>query len=214
VVALKNLIFMNIKTTAKIFALSALLLCLPAIALASIGVGVGTGKVNLDQPLKPGGIYDLPALPVLNTGDEPSDYKVTIEYHEGQETRSDMGLKPQAGWFDFTPETFRLEPGKVETVKITLTVPTKTTPGNYFAYLEAQPVVQKESGVASIGIAAASKLYFTVAPSNIFVGIYYRFISIYGRYHPWDTIILAVIAGGLLLFALSKKVKFQIVAKK
>jgi hypothetical protein len=205
---------MNTKLVTKLLIFAVLVLGIPVVSFARIGVGVGTGKVSMDETLKPGGIYDLPALPVLNTGDEPSDYKVTIEYHEGQETRDDMGFKPEANWFNFTPETFHLDPNKVETVKVTLTVPTKTKPGKYFAYLEAQPVVQKESGVASIGIAAASKLYFTVAPSNIFAGIYYRFISIYGRYHPWDTIVLAVIAGGLLLFALSKKVKFQIVAKK
>jgi len=99
-------------------------------------------------------------------------------------------------------------------VQIKLTLPVKTNPGNYFAYLEAHPVKKTvSSGGTTIGVAAAAKLYFTVAPANIFQGIYYRFISIYSRYHPWDTIILAVIFTATLIWLLSKKFKFQIAKK-
>lgn len=71
-----------------------IVLLLPILALARIGVGVGIGKIVVDQPLKPGLIYTLPSLPVLNTGDEPAEYGVSIEYHEGQEMNPEMGLKP------------------------------------------------------------------------------------------------------------------------
>lgn len=215
-VKLKDVLkIMNKKITFRIFALLAVAIILPSVAWARIGVGVGAGKVNVSEKLRPGGIYDLPTIPVLNTGDEPSDYKFTLEYHEGQEGREDMGLKPDANWFNFTPQTFRLEPGKAQAVKVTLTIPTKVRPGKYFAYLEAQPTSNDtKNGNASIGIAAASKLWFTVAPSNIFLGIYYRFISLYVRYHPWDTIVLSVLAFAGLIFWLSKKVKLQIVTKK
>ncbi len=50
--------------------------------LAQIGVGVGVGKIQVDEKLKPGMIYQLPSFTVLNTGGEPSDYEISIQYHE------------------------------------------------------------------------------------------------------------------------------------
>ena len=41
-------------------------LILPQIAVAKLGVGVGLGKVQIEEELSPGGIYKLPTLPVLN----------------------------------------------------------------------------------------------------------------------------------------------------
>jgi len=191
-----------------------LFLLLPMLALAKIGVGVGAGKITIDQPLKPGLIYTLPSLSVVNTGDEPGEYGVSIEYHEGQEQRADMGLRPNKEWFKFEPESFYLEPGQSQPVQIKLSLPIKgVKPGKYFAYLEGHPVMKSEAGVTSIGVAAAAKLYFTVAPANIFQGIYYRFISLYSRYHPWDTIILALIFAALVLRFISKRFKFQIARK-
>jgi len=191
-----------------------LLLLLPMLALAKIGVGVGTGKITVDQSLKPGLIYTLPSLSVLNTGDEPGEYGVSIEYHEGQEQRADMGLRPNKEWFKFEPESFYLEPGEIQQVQIKLSLPIKgVKPGKYFAYLEGHPAKKDVSGQTSIGVAAAAKLYFTVAPANIFQGIYYRFISLYSRHHPWDTIILALIFAALVLRFISKRFKFQIARK-
>ncbi|PJA83132.1 MAG: hypothetical protein CO146_01730 [Candidatus Nealsonbacteria bacterium CG_4_9_14_3_um_filter_37_29] len=206
---------MSAKSAVKFLILSTLVLVLPVMVFARIGVGVGAGKIHLNEPLKAGGIYDLPAIPVINTGDESSEYLFSIQYHEGQEQRNDMGLKPAESWFNFTPATFPLEPSKVQTVKVTLTLPAKIKPGNYFAYLEARPAKKEATigGVTSIGVAAATQLWFTVAPSNFFQGIYYRFISLYSRYHPWDTIVLAVIFVAALLWFVSKKFKFQIARK-
>jgi P pilus assembly chaperone PapD len=181
---------------------------IPVIALARVGVGVGIGKIQVDKPLKAGLIYNLPSLPVLNTGDEPSQYEVSIEYHENVPE-----LRPAREWFKFEPQSFYLEPGQTQSVRVTLTIPLKTKPGNYFAYLEGHPIKKAEKGTTSVGIAAAAKLYFTVKPSNIFEGIYYRFISLYSQYHPWDTIILVVIFVVLVITYFSKKFKIQIAKK-
>ena len=196
-----------------IFLLVFILLISPVIGLSKIGVGVGVGKIEVTEPLKPGQIYDLPSLPVLNTGDETADYEVVIEYHQDQETKTGMGLKPVKEWFSFEPQSFSLKPGKVKNVVIKLTLPLKVRPGNYFAYLEAHPVKKSETGGASIGVAAASKLYFTVAPANIIQGLYYRIISLYAHYHPWDTIVLLVICLAILLRFFSKRFKFQVTKK-
>lgn len=185
----------------------------PIIVFGRIGVGVGNGKVQITEPLKAGGIYDLPQLPVLNTGDEPGEYTVSIQYHEGQETNPEMGLKPQNEWFNFEPQSFHLEPGQVQNVKIILTLPTNIKPGNYFAYLEARPVKKSIAGQTSIGVAAAAKLYFTVAPANLFQGIYYRLVSLANRYYPFDAIILALVILGGLIFAFKKNFKIQIARK-
>ena len=199
----------RLKHSQPFFVLFAVLfLFVPIVVFGRIGVGVGIGKIQVDEPLKPGIIYDLPSLPVLNTGDEPGEYEVSVEYHEGVPQ-----IRPDREWFHFEPQSFHLESGGVQTVKITLTLPAKTQPGDYFAYLEGHPVKKSEVGQTSVGVAAAAKLYFTVAPANIFQGIYYRFISLYSRYHPWDTIVLVIIILAILITIFRKKFKIQIAKK-
>lgn len=181
----------------------------PSMALARIGVGVGIGKIEIDKPLKPGGVYNLTSLVVLNTGDEPADYEITVAYHSEQPQ-----IRPAQEWFSFYPSSFHLEPGQVKSVAVKLTLSVKTKPGDYFAYLQGQPIKKvTTAGGATIGVAAATKLYFTVVPANIWQGIYYRFIFLYSRYHPWDTIVLAMIFIALFLRFIVKRFKFQIARK-
>ena len=49
-------------------------LILPSLVLGGVGVGVNLGKIEIDEPLKPGGIYNFPSIGVINTGDEAGDY--------------------------------------------------------------------------------------------------------------------------------------------
>lgn len=149
-------------------------------ALAKIGVGVGIGKIVVDDILKPGQIYVLPDLVVINTGDQPSNYGVATAFHEGQPE-----LKPEEAWLSFTPKSFYLEPGEIQQVKIKLDLPLKMEPGDFFAYLEAFPVKAEEEGVTSVGIAAAAKLYFTVEPASMVDAIYYKLQSLWKLYDPW-----------------------------
>lgn len=180
----------------------------PSFTSARIGVGVGNGKIQVDKQLKAGGIYELPALPVLNTGDEPGEYGVSVEFQEDAPE-----LRPSREWFAFEPANFSLQPGEVKLVKVKLTLPVKTEPGDYFAYLEGHPIKKSEAGKTSIGVAAAAKLYFTVAPANFFQGLYYRFASLYTRYHPWDTVALSAILVAALAVLAGKKLKIQVVRK-
>ena len=175
--------------------LLSLVLFFPVLALAKIGVGIGTGKIVLDQPLKPGLIYTLPVLTILNTGDEPSEYGVSITHRENQPE-----MKPSLEWFSFEPKTFYLEPGKAQQVQVKLSIPIKNVkPGDYFVFLEGHPVKISTAGGTNIGIAAAAKLYFTVAPANVFAGIYYRVVSLFTMYAPWSYVVLAVILASLLV---------------
>jgi len=192
-----------------IIVLALVFLTLPLIILAAVGVGVGTGKIELDEPLKPGLSYTLPPLTVINKGDEASDYSVSVEYRTAAPE-----LKPAKEWFDFNPTQFFLEPGKSQIVEINLNLPVRgVEPGDYFAFLQAQPIRKDEPGMATIGVAAAAKLYFTVEPANIFQAIYYKFASWYEKYHPWNSIVLAIILAAILIVIFRKKFKIQIEKK-
>lgn len=179
--------------------LSIVSLCLlTSVAFAKIGVGVGTGKIVVNDVLKPGQIYVLPSLTVLNTGDEKSTYKVSITYHENQPE-----LMPSQDLFQFSPETFELAPGDAKVVNIKLNLPLKVEPGKYFAYLEASPTATSQTPAGtSVGVAAAAKLYFEIAPANIFQAIYYKLISLWILYSPWSlrvTIFIGLVVAILLL---------------
>ena len=182
-----------------IFVIVLVFLLFPSVLLGKIGVGVGTGKIQVEDQLKPGIIYELPSFNVINTGDEASDYAISIEYHEQQPE-----LKPVREWFTFSPQEFYLEPGEIKSVDMKLNLPVSMEPGNYFAYIEAHPVKKSQTGDTSINIAAASKLYFTVVPANIFSGMYYKVLSFWRVYAPWPQRVLTIVAV-LVLITLFKK---------
>lgn len=190
----------------KVFSLLFLFfLFFPTLTFAKIGVGVGTGKIQVEDKLKPGMIYLLPSLTVFNTGDEEADYEAAITYHEKQPE-----LRPSEEWFDFSPKKFHLKPGEAQEVKIKLNLPVKAEPGDYFAYLEGHPLAKAEGGQTTIGVAAAAKLYFTVLPANLVLGVYYKAISFWRLNQPWPSRI-AIALGVIMVYLLSKKyLGFQI----
>lgn len=178
-------------------------------AFAKIGVGVSTGKIVVDEILRPGMVYTLPTLNVINTGTEPSAYGAGVSYLEGQSQ-----LEPLEEWFEFQPETFYLEPGEAQSVAINLRIPLKAVPGEYFAYLKGFPNTVAEGGLTSVGIAAAAKLEFEVAPANMLSGIYYRLLFFWRSYQPWTSIVVG--AATFIVFAsIFKKVfSFELNVKK
>lgn len=192
-----------------LFFLLAIFLSVPNGVMARIGVGVGTGKIQVDEKLKPGIIYNLPDLAVINTGDEASDYEVSVSFQQDQPQ-----VMPEQSWFVFTPEKFYLQPGEVKNVSVRLDLPLKVNPGEYFAYLEAQPLKKVEKGKTSIGVAAAAKLYFTIVPANIFQGIYYKVISFFKVYAPWPERVLWVLLFAAAFVIAKKYLKINIGIKK
>ncbi|MFH1745160.1 MAG: hypothetical protein ABH881_03255 [bacterium] len=172
-----------------------IILILPMIASANIGVGVGTGKIRVDQPMKAGLIYTLPSYTIINTGDEPSEYGVGTQYHEDQPE-----MRAPRDWFSFEPMNFYLEPGQVQVVQVKLSLPIRgAKPGDYFCFLQGFPVKKADVKGTSVGVAAAAKLYFTVAPANVFTGIYYRVGSLLKLYSPWSYVVSSVIIAALLI---------------
>ena len=175
----------------------AVVLILPTAVFSRIGVGIGTGKIRMSD-LKAGGIYEVLPLSIVNTGDEVSDYQMGIAYNSNQPE-----MRPEKSWFKFTPDKFNLQPGAGQIVQVKLNLPVKMKPGDYFAYLEAKPAPKPTAAsgdnVARVGVAAASKFYFSVVPSNIWQAIIYRLATLLKNYAPWSYIISIVIIGALLV---------------
>ncbi len=181
---------------------------MPLFTSARIGVGVNLGKIELDEPLKPGGIYNFPSLGVINTGDEAGDYEVAVTYHQDQPQ-----LRAEKEWFDFSPSQFHLEAGKSQSVAVKLNLPMKVKPGDYFCYLEAHPIIKAGPGT-TIGVAAATKTYFTVAPANIWQAIYYKTSSYFAMNAPWSYIVLAVVITAIFLAIIRRFFSFKINIRK
>ena len=172
-------------------------------AYAKVGVGVGLGKVNIDEPLKPGGIYKLPTLPVLNTGDEAGDYEVEVTYLTDQPE-----LRPATDWFTFSPTQFHLDANSSQPVEVSLTLPVNTRPGNYFAFLEAHPVTSGEG--VTIGVAAATKLNFTVKPSGVLGATVERIRSFFTTTSPTSYVVLGIIIAIVLIGTIRRYLSFNI----
>lgn len=159
---------------------------------AKVGVGMGAGEIRVTESVKPGGIYSLPSLRVFNTGDETTTYAMNVAYHQ-----DNPQFRPQKSWFTFTPATFTVEPGESQEVQIAMSVPVKTEPGEYFAFLESGPVASGEAGT-SVGVAVATKLYFTVIHANMWEAITYRISSFLTAYAPWSWIGIGLVALGII----------------
>ena len=190
--------------TSKIFLITISLSLIAFPALASVGVGVNLGKIQIDEPLKPGGIYNFPSIGVINTGDTAGEYELAVTYHQDQPQ-----IRPAQEWFSFSPSSFNLEPGRSQSVVVKLTLPVKAKPGDYFAYLEAHPIIKAGPGT-TIGVAAATKTYFSVIPANLWQAIIWRISSFWTMYAPWTYVVLAIIVAAIIIALFRKFFAFQI----
>lgn len=184
-------------------------LFLPCVSLARIGVGVGTGKVTIEEPMKAGGIYDIPSVIVFNTGDEPSGYFMDLLY-DGSWT----GLVPDKSWFTYEPKEIQLDPGKGGEMKIKMKFPLRVEPGEYFAFLAAHPAAKAQGGGTQIGVAAAAKLSFTVEPASWFQGVLFRLMNLVRIYKTWIYIFLGTVVVIVTILAIRKFVHIEIGMKK
>lgn len=178
------------------------------LAVVKIGVGMGAGEVRLDEPVKLGGIYELPSLRIFNTGDETTTYGMGIAYHQDHPE-----LRPKKEWFSFYPARFTLEPNESQEVKISMTIPLKSEPGDYFAFIESGPAPSDLPGT-SVGVAVGTKLYFTLVPANIFQAITHRISSFFETYSPWSWAGLGLVVLVLLVIILRKVFSFNITIRK
>ncbi|MCK4388141.1 MAG: hypothetical protein KAW00_05150 [Dehalococcoidia bacterium] len=180
------------------------LLCLGTVQVqAQVGVGIMPGIIRVDEPLLPGGHYKLPSLQVVNTGQEASEYEVELARMAEQKE-----LQPPPEFISFSPKSFYLEPGANQVVSLSLAIPVKAKPGDYLAYIEAHPV--SPGNGMTIGIAAATKLFFTIKPANIVVGIFAAISSFFSTRAPISYIVLGVVALGIAVFFLRRRISFEV----
>ncbi len=187
---------------ALIFPIVAMMPSLPAVAAP--GVGISTGKIEVEENLQPGARYHLPSLAVINTGDETAEYEVGLAFHSEQPE-----LRPDEDWFSYTPRTFTLEPGAVQEVAIDILLPITVESGQYFAYLEGRPV-QSSTG-STVGIAAAAKLHFSVSDGDLWSGLSHRLPQLWAQVTPWLQI-AAVATLGVMIALIAKK-RFKLVKR-
>ena len=152
----------------------------PISTFASLGVGVDTGQIVIDEVLNPGSSYSLPPITVINTGETPAQYSMSVENSEDKKK-----LNPEKDWFVFNPDTFFLEPGQQQKVEIKMNLPvTGIRLGEYFVFLTTQPLAE----LGAVGVAAGTKLHFTVEAANIVQSIFYKIFDVFSSYQPWSTI--------------------------
>lgn len=169
---------------------------------------MGAGEVKLTKPVKPGGIYDLPSIRIFNTGDEITTYSMNIAYHQDRHE-----LRPSKEWFIFNPAKFTLGAGESQEVKVSMILPLKSEPGDYFAFIESGPVATGAAGT-SVGVAVAAKLFFTVIPANIWQAVGYRVSAFFTTYSPWSWIVLGLILFVILISIFKKYFSFNIAVRK
>lgn len=179
-----------------------------SITVAKVGVGMGAGEIRVDESVKLGGIYKLPSVRIFNTGDEVTTYGMGIAFHQDYHE-----LRPAKEWFSFNPSTFTIGPGESQEVKIVMTVPLKGEPGDYFAFIESGPVPTNAPGT-SVGVAVATKLYFTLVPANIFQAISFRVSSFFETYSPWSWGALGLIVLVVLFMIVRRFFSFNIAVRK
>ena len=160
---------------------------------ADRGVGVNLGRIDVQDRLKPGGSYLLPGLGVINTGDEAGNYRLEVTYVEGQNQR-----RPPPSWLEFTPERFFLAPGQSRTIDIRIELPSGATPGDYFAFIEARPAAEAEG--VTVGVAAATRLTFTVEPSSWLAAQRLRVSRFLRDIEPWSYVVEGLILAGALAY--------------
>jgi len=159
-------------------------------AHADRGVGINVSGIAVTDTLAQGGGYNLPGFAVINTGDEPAEYEVTVSSVANQPQR-----RPDASWFEFQPRRFTLEPGKVQNVQTRLVLPSGADTGDYFGQIQAQVVTEGTGN--TVGIAAAARLSFTVEPSSWFAAQRLRFARFLRDMEPWTYVVEGALIAGL-----------------
>ena len=124
---------------------------------------------------------------MINTGDEVTSYELSIGYLESQQER-----RPGEAWFSFSPARLSLQPGESHEVAVGIDVPASALPGDYFALLKAQTVAEQTGGT-SVGVAAATKLSFSVASSGWLDAQWHRVNRWLDDAAPWTYLLPAAL---------------------
>lgn len=190
-------------TPALIVLVALLMLFSAPAAWARLGVGINVGRIEVNEPLLSGGIYSVAKMSVINTGTQAADYGLGVSYMEKQAEK-----EPPKTWFAFSPSRFRLKPGAARTVEISLVIPVSAEAGDYFALVEAHPIIEKKG--VNVGIAAAAKASFTVKSSSLLWSIINRLLTWFTTNAPYSYAAAALIVAAAVGLTLKRFFKFSL----
>jgi len=171
-------------------------------ALASQAVSIDVGKIDVTDALAPGGEYKLPAFGVRNPGTEPTTYRISVSYVDGQ----DAG-RPDQAWFTFSPAELTLGPGESKPVTASIALPANAEPGRYAA-LVGPEIVSTGTG-AQVGAGAAAHLTFTVAESSAF-DAFMRWLGRMIAQNPWILVVIGLLVIALAAWFLRRRFNFSV----
>lgn len=180
----------------------------PGRVLAQLGAGVGLGLIDISKPLTPGGIYKLPRLPVINTGEIEAVFLLKAV---PATTLEPNYLTPKLTWFNFSPKNFKLQKNESKMVNVSLSLPFDAPAGQYAALLEASATPVNKQGQVQVGPAAATKIYFSVGVAPGVLGaMRQRLNSYWTLYQPWTYLILMAVNLLLILSLLNFLFRFSL----
>lgn len=136
------------------------LVCFPLPSQASIGIGVQNGPVRLGRVAHPGDSYTLPSVSVINTGTQTEAVTVRVE-----RLSRGPGLAVPPSWVHVTGPSVRLSPHRATRIPLGLAVPGDAKPGAYLSDIVVVAATRISAGKANLGVAAATKLEFSVGPA-------------------------------------------------
>jgi hypothetical protein len=139
-----------------------LLAAAPAAADASVGVGVQAGPVRLAGAAHPGGTYALPPVYVVNTGTQPESVGIRIE-----RISRGTGRSVPSAWIRVSALPPSLGHGQSARIPLSLVVPPRARPGQYFSDVVVTGSAALTVGGAHLGVAAATDLEFRIAPGAV-----------------------------------------------
>jgi hypothetical protein len=126
-------------------------------AESEIGLGIEPGTIRVGDPVARGGDYTLPSITVHNLGDSTKLFTVSLA------AASQYEMVPSDDFVKLNPRQFSLAPLESQEVTIELLIPEDAIPGNYLAHVEAKTQPEGHNEGAVVGIAAATKVHFTVS---------------------------------------------------
>lgn len=147
----------------------AVLVSLPVAASASIGVGIQAGPVRLGSVAEPGRSYDLPPVYVVDTGTEPESVHLVVK-----RLSHGPGRDVPPSWIQVSGSDVKLDAHQSARIPVKLVIPGDAKPGAYLSDVVAHGSAGLDAGQATLAVAAATKLQFTVgtdpAPSGLLSG--------------------------------------------
>ncbi len=188
---------------ASLLAGCALLLAAVAPTVASTGVSVDLGRIDVTERLVPGQAYNLPTIGVRNPGTERTTYAMAANPVQDPDLAA-----PGGDWFTFEPGSVTLEPGETVRVRVRLVLPTDAEPGNYIALVGAQ--IATQGGGARVGAAAAARTTFTIAPASNLQAFAAWLGRTFTDFLPWSAVVPGLAVGTLGLWFVRRRFTFRV----